>query len=59
MREKLPGYISSERERVQKAIEWANPTVAGGVQKNHVLLYALAEVGFTGLWGYDCKNRGG
>ncbi len=57
MREKLPGYISSERDRVQKAIEWANPTVAGGVQKNHVLLYALAEVGFTGLWGYDCENE--
>ena len=33
MREKLPGYISSERERVQKAIEWADPTVAGGVKK--------------------------
>ena len=58
MREKLPGYISSERERVQKAIEWADPTVAGGVKKNHVLLYALAEVGFTGLWGYGWEDRG-
>lgn len=57
MREKLPGYISAERDRVQKAIEWANPIVAGGVQKNHVLLYALAEVGFTGLWGYDSENE--
>ena len=57
MREKLPGYISSARDRVQGAIEWANPTVAGGVQKNHVLLYALAEVGFTGLWGYGWENR--
>ena len=52
MREKLPDFISSERDRVQRAIEWANPIVAGGVQKNHMLLYALAQVGFAGLWGY-------
>ena len=52
MREKLPDYISSERARVQRAIEWANPFVAGAGQKNHVLLYALAQIGFAGLWGY-------
>ena len=52
MREKLPDYISSERDKVQRAIEWADPAVAGGMQKNHVLLYALAQVGFAGLWGY-------
>ena len=52
MREKLPDYISSERDRVQKAIEWANPVVAGAGKKNHVLLYALAQIGFAGLWGY-------
>ncbi len=57
MREKLPGFISSEKDRVQRAIEWANPVVAGAGQKNHVLLYALAEVGFTGLWGYGWENR--
>ena len=57
MREKLPGFISSEKDRVQRAIEWANPVVAGARQKNHVLLYALAEVGFTGLWGYGWENR--
>ena len=53
MREKLPDYISSEKDRVQRAIEWANPIVAGAGQKNHVLLYALAQIGFTGLWGYS------
>ena len=58
MREKLPDYISSERDRVQRAIEWANPLVAGAGQKNHVLLYAVAQVGFTGLWGYGWDNRG-
>ena len=52
MREKLPDYISSEKDRVQRAIEWANPLVAGAGQKNHVLLYALAQIGFAGLWGY-------
>ena len=57
MREKLPDFISSERDRVQRAIEWANPIVAGGAQKNHVLLYALAQVGFTGLWGYDWNDE--
>ena len=58
MREKLPDYISSEKERVQKAIEWANPIVAGGVQKNHVLLYALGQIGFAGLWGYGWDDEG-
>ena len=58
MREKLPDYISSEKEKVQTAIEWANPIVAGGVQKNHVLLYALAQIGFTGLWGYGSDDEG-
>ena len=52
MHEKLPDFVSSERDRVQRAIEWANPVVAGAGQKNHVLLYALGQIGFTGLWGY-------
>ena len=56
MREKLPDYISSEKDRLQRAIEWANPIVAGGMQKNHVLLYALAQVGFAGLWGYGWED---
>ena len=56
MREKLPDYISSERDRLQRAIEWADPIVAGGVQKNHVLLYALTQVGFSGLWGYGWED---
>lgn len=57
MREKLPGYISAEKDRLQRAIEWANPVVAGAGQKNHVLLYALAQVGFAGLWGYGWGGR--
>ena len=57
MREKLPDFVSSERDRVQRAIDWANPLVAGARQKNHVLLYALAQSGFAGLWGYDWDDR--
>ena len=52
MREKLPDFVSSERDKVQRAIEWADPVVVGAGQKNHVLLYALAQSGFAGLWGY-------
>ena len=58
MREKLPDYISAEKDRVQRAIEWANPIVAGAGQKNHVLLYALAQIGFDGLWGYGWGDGG-
>ena len=57
MREKLPDFVSSERDRVQRAIEWADPVVAGAGQKNHVLLYALAEIGFAGLWGYGWNDK--
>jgi hypothetical protein len=52
MREKLPDYIRSEWAKVERAMPWATPTVAGAAQKNHVLLYALEQVGFKGLWGY-------
>ncbi|MCZ6676539.1 MAG: hypothetical protein O7E52_04740 [Candidatus Poribacteria bacterium] len=58
MREKLPDYISSEWDKVERAMAWASPVVAGAVQKNHVLLYALAEVGFAGLWGYRWREAG-
>lgn len=57
MREKLPDFVSSERDRVQRAIKWANPVVAGAMQKNHVLLYALAQIGFAGLWGYGWNDK--
>ena len=57
MREKLPDFVSSERDRVQRAIEWANPVVVGAGQKNHVLLYALAQSGFAGLWGYGWGDK--
>ncbi|MCG9130403.1 hypothetical protein J5I95_01845 [Candidatus Poribacteria bacterium] len=52
MREKLPEYISKEWERIKRALPWAEPSVAGAVFKNDVLLRALEQTGFQGLWGY-------
>ncbi len=52
MREKLPKYVSSEWDKIQRVMEWATPRVAGADKKNHVLLHAVEQVGFKGLWGY-------
>ncbi|MDE0300140.1 MAG: hypothetical protein OXN17_16010 [Candidatus Poribacteria bacterium] len=52
MREKLPRYISSEWNKIHRAMEWATPRVAGADKKTQVLLYALEQAGFKGLWGY-------
>ena len=52
MREKLPEYITKEWERIKRALPWAEPSVAGAVFKNDVLLRALEQTGFRGLWGY-------
>ena len=52
MREKLPEYITKESERIKRALPWAEPSVAGTMFKNDVLLRALEQTGFRGLWGY-------
>ena len=52
MREKLPKYIIRERERLTRAMPWAEPNVAGAVFKNDAFLRALEQTGFRGLWGY-------
>ena len=52
MREKLPEYIIRERERLTRAMPWAEPNVAGAVFKNDAFLRALEQTGFRGLWGY-------
>ena len=59
MREKLPDFISTEWDRVQREMEWASPVVAGAMAKHHVLLYALGKVGFKGLWGYRWEEKRG
>ena len=57
-RETLPRYIRTEWKKVERAMEWAVPSVAGAEWKNHVLVHALEQVGFRGLWGYRWDERG-
>ena len=52
MREKLPEYITKERERLTRAMPWAELNIAGAVFKNDAFLRALEQTGFRGLWGY-------
>ena len=52
MRERLPEYIARERERLTRAMPWAEINIAGAVFKNDVFLRALEQTGFRGLWGY-------
>ena len=57
MREKLPEYINKEWERVNRALPWAEPSVAGAAFKNDTLLRALEQSGFRGIWGYHWHQR--
>lgn len=58
MRETLPRYIRTEWKKIERAMEWAVPNVAGAEWKNHILVHALEQVGFRGLWGYRWDERG-
>lgn len=57
MRETLPQYIATEWNKIKGAMAWAVPCVAGAVWKNHLLLHALEQTGFQGLWGYRWNER--
>lgn len=57
MRETLPRYIRTEWKKVERAMEWAVPSVAGAEWKNQILVHALEQVGFRGLWGYRWDER--
>ena len=56
MREKLPEYITRERERLTRILPWAELSMAGAVFKNDTFLRALEQTGFRGLWGYHYKQ---
>ena len=58
MREKLPEYIIKERERLTRAMPWAEINIAGTVFKNDTFLRALEQTGFRGLWGYHWNQQG-
>ncbi len=57
MRETLPQYVATEWNKIKRAMAWTVPCVAGAVWKNHVLLHALEQAGFQGLWGYRWNER--
>lgn len=57
MRETLPKYVAREWNKIKRAMVWAVPCVAGAIWKNHVLLHALEQTGFQGLWGYRWNER--
>lgn len=57
MREKLPEYIAKACERIKRALPWAELNVAGAVFKNDVLLRALEQTRFQGLWGYHWSRQ--
>jgi hypothetical protein len=56
MRERLPKFVSSEWSKIQRVMEWATPGVAGANKKTHVLVNALEQTGFKGLWGYRWED---
>ena len=58
MREKLPEYIITERERLKRTLPWADINIAGAVFKNDTFLQALEQTGFQGLWGYHYNQQG-
>ena len=57
MRETLPRYIRSQWKKIQRSLEWANPSVVGAEWKNQVLINAIEQEGFRGLWGYRWNER--
>ncbi len=59
MQEEFPRHIEAERDRLIKALPWAQPSVAGATRKNEILAPALQQVGFTGLWGYRWEQTDG
>lgn len=57
MREKLPEYITKERERLTRTLPWAELNIAGAIFKNDTFLRSLEQTGFRGLWGYHWNQQ--
>jgi len=57
MRQELPRYIRAEWKKMERALNWSVPSVAGAEWKNSVLVYSLEQLGFRGLWGYQWDER--
>ncbi len=57
MRENVPRYIRSEWKKFERALDWTVPNIAGAEWKNPILVQALEQEGFRGLWGYRWGER--
>ncbi len=53
LRQKLPGYILSERRKIKEMLPWAEADVIAADVKTEVLVEVLEELGCIGLWGYN------
>ena len=56
MREVLPKYITAEQDKLKAVLPEANLEMAGALRKNAVLVAALKELGYAGLWGYQWEQ---
>jgi len=56
MREVFPKYIAAERDKVKADLPEINLEMAGALRKNSVLVSALKELGYAGLWGYQWEQ---
>ncbi len=57
MRQVIPQHIKSEWKKVERAMGWVEPSVVGAEFKINVLVHALEQIGFKGLWGYRWDAR--
>ena len=57
VREAVPNFIKSEWKKFERALDWKAPNIAGADWKNPVLVQALEQEGFRGLWGYRWDER--
>jgi hypothetical protein len=52
LRQELPEFITSEREKVKKILPWAEVNVIAADMKTEILVEVLEELDCIGLWGY-------
>lgn len=57
MRETVPRFIRAEWKKFEQPLDWTVPNIAGAEWKNQILVQALEQEGFRGLWGYRWEER--
>jgi len=56
MREVFPKYITAERDKLKAVLPKVDLQIAGALRKNAILVSALKELGYAGLWGYQWEG---